>query len=108
MPRKKDIKGVQQEPAEPEDPDAQFSQGSRFFFGCGVAQSYAQAAQYFLKAAQRGHAEAQRNLAIMFKNGQGVAQNDAEAVRWLRKAADQGHTIAQRNLAIMLEAGRGM
>lgn len=63
--------------------------------------------QCFTKAACEGHAEAQRNLAIMFKNGQGVAQNDVEAVRWLEKAAKQGHPMAQRNLAIMLEAGRG-
>jgi len=47
-------------------------------------------AQYVLDAtvtewralAEKGNAQAQYNLGVIYMSGQGVAQNDAEAVRW--------------------------
>ncbi len=44
--------------------------------------------EMWTQAANQGHAGAQSNLGIIYRQGQGVAQNDAEAVRWSQKAAD--------------------
>ena len=55
-----------------------------------VAASDQDAAQWYRKAAEQGHAEAQYNLAVRFLSGRGVARSDEEAFRWFRKAADQG------------------
>ena len=49
-----------------------------------------------LKAqAEKGDAQAQYNLGVIYYFGQGVAQNYAEALKWIRKAADQGQVDAQ-------------
>jgi hypothetical protein len=63
--------------------------------GRGVAQSDVEAARWYRKAADQGHADAQYNLWNVFDEGHGVAQSNAEAVRWFRKAADQGGAEAQ-------------
>jgi hypothetical protein len=56
-----------------------------------VAQSYTEAAKWYRKAAEQGHAEAQVQLGVLYSNGLGVAANTAEATKWLLKAAEQGH-----------------
>jgi hypothetical protein len=48
--------------------------------------------------ADRGDAEAQFNLGVMYANGRGVPQDDWAAASWYRKAADQGNALAQNNL----------
>ena len=68
----------------------------------------AKAAKLWLGAADQGHAAAQTNLGLMYKNGRGVAQSDKEAVRWYRLAADQGYAVAQFNLGFMYKNGRGV
>jgi S1-C subfamily serine protease len=69
---------------------------------------YTDAAKWYRKAAEQGHAVAQNNLGSMYANGYGVAQNYGEAVKWYRKAADQGYANAQTNLGDMYRAGRGV
>ncbi|MEO8593490.1 MAG: tetratricopeptide repeat protein [Candidatus Solibacter sp.] len=64
--------------------------------------------QAVLAGAQKGDAEAQVVLGIMYATGEGVAQSDAEAVRWYRKAADGGNAQAQTNLGTMFCEGRGV
>src|SRR6266571_2085887 len=68
------------------DADAQFSVGFRFATE-GKAPDYAQAAHWYLKAANQNHALAQFNLGIMYGDGQGVLRDQAESLMWLRKAA---------------------
>lgn len=46
------------------------------------------------RQAQRGDAEAQYYLAVMYLSGVNVRQNYSEGQKWLRKAADQGHEDA--------------
>ena len=65
-----------------------------YYNGVGVARDYAEAAKWYRKAAEQGHADAQYFLGSLYYNGQGVAQDEAEAERWFRKAAVQGHTKA--------------
>jgi TPR repeat protein len=62
--------------------------------------------QQLIEAAERGNAEAQFNLAIMYENGlvdsRYVAEgNHSEAMKWLLVAAEQGLPRAQMKLAEM-------
>ncbi len=76
--------------------------------GRGVARNYEKAVEWYLKAAEQGHATAQFNLGIMYRKGRGVAQNDEIAVEWFLKAAEQGYATAQNNLGLMYAYGRGV
>jgi len=64
--------------------------------------------QLFFELADKGIAEAQINLGMMFENGQGVPQDYGKAVRWYRHAADQGLIKAQYNLGLMYAYGKGV
>lgn len=57
-------------------------------------------------AAERGHAEAQADLAAAYQHGVGLPAQKAEALRWYEKAAAAGLARARFALAIMLEQGR--
>ena len=72
------------------------------------SQNYEEAVKRWCKAAEQGHASAQRNLGICYEVGKGVSQNYEEAAKWYRKAAEQGHAIAQFNLGICYEDGIGV
>ena len=55
-----------------------------------------------------GHARAQNNLGIRYRNGEGVKRDYAKAVKWFRKAAEQGHVDAQNSLAVRYKHGQGV
>ena len=56
--------------------------------GRGVSQDdAAEAATWYRKAAEQGHASAQYNLGLMHSEGQGVPQDNVEAHMWLNLAA---------------------
>lgn len=82
------------------DADAQFGLGLKYSTGTGegIAQDFAQAAEWYRKAADQNHALAQFNLSLMFASGQGVLQNDTTALMWTRKAAEGGDAGAQFRL----------
>jgi TPR repeat protein len=80
------------------DADAQFGLGLKYSTGTGSAQDFAQAAEWYHKAATQDHALAQFNLSVMFARGQGVPRNDATALIWTRKAAEGGDAGAQFSL----------
>jgi hypothetical protein len=69
---------------------------------------YVKAFHEFVPLAQRGNADAQRNLGNMYHEGLGVPQDYNEAIKWYRLAADQGHPSAQSNLANMYHEGEGL
>ena len=58
--------------------------------------------KWYRMAADQGHAQAQFNLGVMYKNGQGVVQDYSAAMKWWRMAADQGHAMAQFNLFLIV------
>jgi TPR repeat protein len=65
--------------------------------------------KHLLQAAERGNAEAQFNLAVMYENGlddsrYAVEGSRSEALRWLLAAAEQGLPRAQIKLAEMYAA----
>ncbi len=90
------------------DANEQNNLGIMYYDGRGVAQDYAAAVSWYLKAAKQGYASAQYNLGIMYYLGRGVAQDYAAAVSWNRKAAEQGYATAQYNLGFMYENGTGV
>ena len=66
------------------------------------------ASRWYGRAAERGHAEAQYYLGLMYLNGQAVRKANDAAAHWLREAADHGHALAQRNLAVLYFKGQGV
>lgn len=61
-----------------------------------------------LKMAERGDAEAQNNLGVIYAKGHGVAQDYKQAAYWYKKAAEQGHAGAQHNLGFVYAEGQGV
>jgi TPR repeat protein len=62
----------------------------------------------FSELTDKGIAEAQINLGMMYEGGQGIPKDFKEAVRLYRLAADQGLTKAQYNLGLMYAHGKGI
>ena len=81
---------------------------SMYYRNEGVAQDYAEAAVWYRRAAEAGHANAQFNLGYMYNAGEGVPQDYTEALAWYRRAAEAGHARAQVNLGGMYHRGEGV
>jgi len=95
--------------AERGNADAQFQIGSLYTNGGpGITKDDKQAVDWFSKAAEQGHMEAQTKLGFMYATGKGVAQNYHTAVYWCYKAAEQGDVISQYNLGLMYAEGQGV
>jgi len=62
-----------------------------------VAANYEVAAEWYLKAAQQGHAQAMFNLAELYNYGK-LDYNYPEAVKWYEKAANRGLQAAAMQL----------
>jgi uncharacterized protein len=58
--------------------------------------------------AERGHAEAQAILALMYQQGSGVPQDVVMAAHWYLSAAEQGHVGAQYQLGLLYDKGHGV
>lgn len=65
-------------------------------------------ADWYIRAVEHGHADAQFRLGSMLANGIGVQQDIEEAVKWYRQAAEQGHVRAQVELAGLYRRGEGI
>ena len=64
-----------------------------------------EAVEWYRKAAEQGHAQAQNNLAVCLDNGSGCAADKAEAFKWYKKAAEQGIKEAQEALVRRRNSG---
>jgi len=89
-------------------PDGDFAIGLMYYKGEGVKRDMREAASFFHRAADQGHAGAQNNLGLMHVQGSGVPMDYKEAVRWYRMAADQGYDKAQYNLGLLYARGDGV
>lgn len=74
----------------------------------GVTQDYAQALDWFRKAATAGRADGMLYLGVMYDNGWGVAKDVTQARDWYRKAAKAGSVAAMNNLGNLYYYGRGV
>ena len=87
---------------------AQFTLGCRYHEGVGVDQSYQQAAELYVLAANQGYASAQYHLGILYAKGQGVDQSYERAAEYWEAAAQQGMAEAQFNLGALYFNGQGV
>jgi len=70
--------------------------------------AFAEAAEYYRRAAEAGHLEASVSLAVLFQNGTGVPQ-DLDQARVLYEAAAQvAHPRALNNLGLLYVRGDGI
>ena len=78
--------------------------------GLDAAQKrdFATALRELTPLAKQGHARAQYNLGLMYKNGQGVPQDYKTAIKWYQLAAEQGNASAQFNLGLLYKKGEGV
>lgn len=64
------------------------------------------AVEFFMKAAEGGHAKAQFYLGLCYEKGWGVSQDFQQARYWYQKAAEQGFAEARKNLDNLNKNGR--
>src|SRR3984893_16879364 len=69
---------------------------------------YGQAAALLARMANSGNAEAQYQLASLYRSGRGVRPDETLAFKWMKAAAERGHMKAQFDLGSMYLAGRGV
>ena len=91
--------------AERGDPKAMFNMGN---YCLNVDENYHEAMEWFRKAAELGHTDAQTQLGLGFLLGPDAERNYPEGVKWLRKAADIGDADAQLSLAVCYFEGIGV
>ena len=65
---------------------------------CESLKKYTKAFQWYQKSAQRGLADAEYALGVLYYKGQGTTQNKVLARQWLKKAAKNGNEQALQKL----------
>jgi TPR repeat protein len=63
------------------DPNAQYSLGEMNYF----RQNYKEAFKWITMVAEKGYADAQCRIGLMYSDGKGVQQDYNEAFKWLTK-----------------------
>lgn len=83
-----------------------------YFLGlCTVSGEFVEgeeAIKWFLKAAEKGHAQAQCCVAMCYDFGNDVAEDKNEAFKWYQKSASQGFADAQFHLGYCYKNGLGV
>jgi TPR repeat protein len=69
--------------------------------------AYTKALQELKTLAEKGDADAQFKVALLYYGGRGVPRDYLEALTWFKKAARQGNPYAQYNAGYMYEKGEG-
>ena len=82
--------------------------GACYYEGKGVTKDLVEAAKWFKKAAEQGHAEAQHNLAHCYQEAAGLEKNHVQAAYWFRLAAMQSQDEAQFHLGECYANGIGV
>ena len=71
-------------------------------------EDYATALKEWKPLAEKGDAEAQNGLGVIYDHGRGVPQDHKTAIKWFTLAAKQGYAKAQSNLGVMYRRGKGV
>ena len=74
--------------------ESEYTLGTLYELGEGVAEDDKEAFKWFSLAASQGYAKAQNNLGYMYDLGEGVAQDNIRAYMWKYLAAAQGDVDA--------------
>ena len=86
-------------------PEEQYQKGKQFYQN----KNYKNAFEWYKKAAEQGHVEAQNSLGWSYQYSYfGVDKDLVQAAYWYRKAAEQEHAIAQYNLGFCYKYGLGV
>lgn len=64
-------------------------------------RDYKTAAMHLKKAAAKGHANANYNLGVFYRDGLGVDKNPEKAFQYLKASADLGHRTGQYEVAML-------
>jgi TPR repeat protein len=64
--------------------------GRMLLDGIGVMPNAEEASGWFLDAAEKGDADGQRELGLLYAEGRGLQRNLDTARQWMEKAAAQG------------------
>lgn len=92
----------------PDGHDARTDPAARSIDLAVATGEFKQAAALLARGASAGSADAQYQLASLYRLGRGVPQDEALAFKWMKAAAEQGHVRAEFNLGTMYLAGRGV
>ena len=94
--------------------------GHLYYTGKGVREDHAEAAKWYLKAAEfcdaaatlengpAEYCESMEHIGLQYLNGDGVPQDYAKAVEWLRKSAERGDSFAQESIGWIYSEGLGV
>lgn len=86
----------------PREAEEAFRNGREHYY----ARDYGAATEYFIQAANAGHADAQYWLGACYRYGYGVSKDFQKAREWFGKAAAQGHGTARQALDSLNKNGR--
>ena len=92
------------EVAEASDAQTDYVTGLRYY----ESKDYNEALKWFLKAVDKGNADAQASLGRMYYRGEGVKKDLRMAVYWVSKAANLGNSDAQFQLGELYYNGNGV
>ena len=76
--------------------------------GYGEAKDAKQAVYWYRQAAEKGHPQAQFNLALLYAHGEGVKRDEEQAARWVSASASQGYAPALTEFGERYTTGRGV
>ncbi len=93
--------------AEAGDPEAQTLLGDRYW-AKGGPMDVADAAIWYLKAAEQGHSRAQFRVGDMYRLGLPLPQDYGKMAEWYRKSAMQGDSEGQMLLGLAYAKGMGV
>lgn len=96
------------EEAEKDSAEAQLALGRYYHIAAGDKRDVKKAVSCYLRAADQGHALAQRFMGLCYENGiGGITANLETAADWYLRSAKQGNALAQYNMAKYSENGTG-
>ena len=87
------------------DVAAQYNLGRAYENGFGVKKDLDEAANWYQRAAEQGHSDAQNSLGMLLATAR---QDYAGAAQWFGQAAAQGNPDAQYNLGVLHRNGLGV
>ena len=93
------------------DAEAMFEVGCKYFYGDyyeDIEVNYKEALNWFLKAADKGYAEAAHYIGNMYLDGKGVDKNYGNALLWWQKAEKSGFRKAAHNIGAAYFYGLGV
>lgn len=90
------------------DVEANYQLALRYANGDGVEADQAEAAKWYIYAAEKGNANAQVNIGYAYDMGTGVPVDKVAANFWYEMAAKQGNATATKNLGLTYLTGDGV